>query len=146
MQKNSTPSRRGKTAYGVLAALLAAASLPAMAQDEAPTVRAGNLGGGEITVDGRLDEPAWQQAGVIQDLTQQSPHPGESTPYHTKVLVLRDHHYLYIGLRCEDPDISRVSNHTLIRDGNQGSDDSVIFMLDRGIHRKRLSRWGKSAP
>jgi len=130
MRKNSTPSRRGKAAYGVLAALLAATSLPAMAQDETPTVQAGNLGGSEITVDGRLDEPAWQNAGVIQDLTQQSPHPGEPTDYHTKVLLLRDGHTLYIGLRCEDPNIGTSAVHTMVRDGWQGNDDNVLFMLD----------------
>jgi hypothetical protein len=29
-----------------------------------------------IRLDGILDEPAWQQAGVIADLTQQDPVPG----------------------------------------------------------------------
>ena len=111
-------------------AVLAGVSLPAFAQDAAPEVQAGKVDPGAITVDGRLDEPAWQQAGVIQDLTQQSPHPGAPTPYHTKVLLLRDNHTLYIGLVCDDPDPSKLATHTLVRDGNQGSDDYVIFMLD----------------
>jgi hypothetical protein len=127
---NRTPRRRGKAAYGVLMALLAAFSLPAFAQDEAPQVEAGRVDDGAIKVDGRLDEAAWQQAGVIQDLTQQSPHPGAPTPYHTKVLLLRGSHTLYIGLICDDPDPSKIATHTLIRDGNQGSDDNVIFLLD----------------
>src|SRR5579859_1283734 len=131
MRETATPGRRGKAAYGVLVALLAAASLPALAQDETPTVEAGHLAPGEtITVDGHLDEPAWQHAGVIEDLTQQSPHPGEATPYHTKVLLLRDGHTLYIGLVCEDPDPSKAATHTLVRDGSQSNDDNVIFMLD----------------
>ena len=111
-------------------ALLAASSLPAFAQDEAPQVEAGPVDDGAITVDGHLDEPAWQQAGVIQDLTQQSPHPGEPTPYHTKVLLLRGKHTLYIGLVCDDPDPSKIATHTLVRDGSQGTDDNVMFMLD----------------
>ncbi|HEY1772856.1 MAG TPA: DUF5916 domain-containing protein [Gammaproteobacteria bacterium] len=111
-------------------ALLAASSLPAFAQDEAPQIEAGQVDEGVITVDGRLDEPAWQQAGVIQDLTQQSPYPGKPTPYHTKVLLLRSKHTLYIGLVCDDPDPSKIATHTLVRDGNQGSDDYVLFMLD----------------
>ena len=110
--------------------VLAGMALPAFAQDEAPEVQAGKVEPGAITVDGRLDEPAWQQAGVIQDLTQQSPHPGVPTPYHTKVLLLRDNHTLYIGLICDDPDPSKIATHTLVRDGNQNSDDYVIFMLD----------------
>jgi hypothetical protein len=110
--------------------LLAAFSLPAFAQDEAPQVEAGRVDDGTIQVDGHLDEAAWQQAGVIDDLTQQSPHPGVATPYHTKVLLLRGSHTLYIGLICDDPDPSKIATHTLVRDGNQGSDDNVIFMLD----------------
>ncbi|HEX4300334.1 MAG TPA: DUF5916 domain-containing protein [Gammaproteobacteria bacterium] len=111
-------------------AMLAASSLPALAQDEAPQVQAGRVDDGAITVDGRLDEAAWSQAGVIEDLTQQSPHPGAPTPYHTKVLLLRGNHTLYIGLVCDDPDLSKLATHTLVRDGNQGSDDNVLFMLD----------------
>src|SRR5579859_3212572 len=131
MRDESAPRRRGYAAYGVLMGLLAATSLPALAQDENPTVAAGELAPGEtITLDGHLDEPAWQHAGVIQDLTQQSPHPGEPTPYHTKVLLLRDGHTLYIGLVCDDPDISKAATHTLVRDGWQGNDDNVLFMLD----------------
>ena len=131
MHKDPVPRRRGKAAYGILVALLAGLSLPVHAEDENPTVEAGHLAPGEtITLDGHLDEPAWQHAGVIQDLTQQSPKPGEPTPYHTKVLLLRDGHTLYIGLVCDDPDPSKAATHTLVRDGNQGNDDNVLFMLD----------------
>jgi len=62
---------------------------------------------GPITVDGKLNEPAWQHAGVIEDLTQQSPHPGQPTPFHTKVLLLHDGHTLYIGVIAEDPEPSK---------------------------------------
>ncbi|MGH8414811.1 MAG: carbohydrate binding family 9 domain-containing protein, partial [Gammaproteobacteria bacterium] len=85
---------------------------------------------GPITIDGKLDEPAWQHAGVIEDLTQQSPHPGQPTPFHTKVLLLHDGHTLYIGVICDDPDPSRIATHTLVRDGNQGNDDYVGFVID----------------
>lgn len=114
----------------MVAAIALTCSAGAHAQDQSHVVQAGRLGDAVITVDGRLDEPAWQNAGVIEDLTQQSPHPGEATPYHTKVLLLRDDHTLYIGVRAEDPDMSKVSVHTLKRDGWQGSDDNILFMLD----------------
>jgi hypothetical protein len=111
-------------------ALLAAVSLPALAQDETPEVQAGRVESGAITLDGRLDEAAWQGLGVIHDLTQQSPHPGVPTLYHTEIRLLRDDHTLYIGLRCDDPDISKAVSHTLVRDGWQGNDDNVMFVLD----------------
>ena len=51
---------------GVLMGVLAAMSLPALAQDENPTVEAGELAPGEtITIDGHLDEAAWQHAGSV---------------------------------------------------------------------------------
>jgi Domain of unknown function (DUF5916) len=83
-----------------------------------------------ITVDGNLDEPAWRHAGVIDDLTQQSPHPAAPTPYHTKILLLHDGHTLYIGVIADDPDPSRISTHTLVRDGDQSNDDYVLFVID----------------
>lgn len=85
---------------------------------------------GPITVDGKLDEPAWQHAGVIEDLTQQSPHPGQPTPYHTKILLLHDGHTLYIGVIAEDPEPSKIATHTLVRDGDQSNDDYVGFVID----------------
>ncbi|MGH8363234.1 MAG: hypothetical protein ACRESQ_07775, partial [Gammaproteobacteria bacterium] len=103
--------------------------LAVYAQPAAPTVEA-MPAIGPITVDGKLDEPAWQHAGVIEDLTQQSPHPGQPTPYHTKILLLHDGHTLYIGVIAEDPDPSKIATHTLVRDGNQGNDDYVGFVID----------------
>lgn len=56
-----------------------------------------------ITVDGRLDEPVWQRArwsapfGMIND--------GAPTPLETRVALLWDDTYLYVGYRVEDPDI-----------------------------------------
>ena len=85
---------------------------------------------GPITIDGKLDEPAWQHAGVIVDLTQQSPHPGQPTPYHTKILLLHDAHTLYIGVIAEDPDPAKIATHTLVRDGDQSNDDYVGFVID----------------
>jgi hypothetical protein len=37
-----------------------------------------------ITLDGRLDEPVWRDAAAVL-LVQQSPKPGEPTPYITEV-------------------------------------------------------------
>ncbi|HSC47451.1 MAG TPA: carbohydrate binding family 9 domain-containing protein [Gammaproteobacteria bacterium] len=131
MRETPIRSRGESASLGALLVLAAGlVTSQAQAQEENHVVQAARLGDAVITVDGRLDEPVWQNAGVIEDLTQQSPHPGEPTPYHTKVLLLRDGHTLYIGLRCEDPDISKAATHTLVRDGWQGNDDNVLFMLD----------------
>jgi hypothetical protein len=116
------------TAYGlILAAAVLTTAIPASAA--APTVHTGSTDQ-EIHLDGTLDEPAWQQAGVIADLTQQDPHPGGPTPFTTEVRVLVDATAIYIGFVCHDPDPSRIAIHTMQRDGNMRGDDTVAVVLD----------------
>ncbi len=83
-----------------------------------------------IQVDGVLDEPAWQQAGVIPNLSQQSPHPGDPTPFRTEVRILVDGDTLYLGVTCFDPDPSKIAVHTMQRDGDMDGDDTVALVLD----------------
>jgi uncharacterized protein DUF5916 len=94
-----------------------------------PTVAAGQTSS-EIRLDGVLDEAAWAQAGVIADLIQQSPLPGEPTPFHTEVRVLAGERMLYLGITCTDPEPDRIALHTMQRDGDFSGDDSVAFVLD----------------
>ncbi|MGE0407054.1 MAG: DUF5916 domain-containing protein, partial [Candidatus Korobacteraceae bacterium] len=82
-----------------------------------------------IQLDGRLDEPAWRNAPPVA-LTQQSPAPGEPTPYHTSVRVLIEGNVLYIGFEGIDPDPDRIAIHTKRRDGDLDGDDSFSLVLD----------------
>jgi hypothetical protein len=108
----------------------AAASTPAAAQDVArPTVTLGRATG-PIRLDGVLDEPDWQAAGLIPDLTQQAPIPGGETPYRTEVRLLTDGAVIYIGVHCGDPDPGRIATHTMLRDADLASDDAVGFVFD----------------
>jgi len=84
---------------------------------------------GPITVDGKLNEPAWQDAEPVT-LTQQSPRPGEPTPYITEVRVLIYHDALIFGFSCRDSNPSAIQVHTLTRDGDQSGDDTVSILLD----------------
>jgi Domain of unknown function (DUF5916) len=85
---------------------------------------------GTIRLDGVLDEPDWQQAGVIADLSQQSPHPGEPTAFRTEVRILTDGANLYFGITAVDPDPAGIAVHTMQRDGNMSGDDTVSIVLD----------------
>src|SRR2546428_6278870 len=106
-----------------------AASLPAAAQDLArPEVTLGRTTG-PIRMDGLLDEPDWQGAGLLADLTQQSPVPGGPTPYHTEIRLLTDGATIYIGLRCADPEPGRIATHTMLRDADLSSDDAGRVVL-----------------
>ena len=75
-----------------------------------------HLASGPITLDGKLNEAAWQQAEAVE-LTQQSPKPGQRMPYRTEVRVLEYKDALYFGFRCWDPNPKAIATHTLARDG-----------------------------
>lgn len=110
-------------------------ALPAHAQT-APrsTVSAGKVSGA-ITLDGKLDEPAWREAQSFT-LTQQSPRPGQPTPYATEVRVLVAKDAVYFGFICHDPKPEAIAIHNMRRDGDQSGDDSVAIVLDTfGDHR-----------
>jgi len=83
-----------------------------------------------IILDGRLDEPAWREAPVAK-LVQQSPRPGEPTPYETEVRVIMAGDRLYFGFLCRDPEPKRASVHTMRRDDPMTGDDMVGIALDR---------------
>src|SRR5262245_8359705 len=82
-----------------------------------------------VQLDGSLDEPAWQHAAAVV-LTQQAPRPGEPTPYRTEVRVLVDPENLYFGITSDDPDPGRVAIHSLQRDTDLATDDTVTIALD----------------
>jgi len=89
-----------------------------------------------IKIDGIPDEPAWQQAGIIPQLTQQEPHPGQPTSFQTEILMGSDEENLYIALICHDPDPARIVVHTMQRDGNMSGDQTVALVFDTfGDHR-----------
>ncbi|MGH9364224.1 MAG: carbohydrate binding family 9 domain-containing protein, partial [Thermoanaerobaculia bacterium] len=122
-----------------LALSLGAAGVPNLSAQPAepparPSVAAG-LASGPIRIDGSLDEPAWGTAGVVA-LTEQSPHPGEATPFGTEVRILADGENLYFGLLCTDPSPDRISIHTLQRDGEMAGEDTVTIVLDTFSDRR----------
>lgn len=82
-----------------------------------------------ITLDGRLEEAAWQTAPLIE-LVQQSPRPGEPTPYKTEVRILILGDRLYLGFLCTDPDPGRLAVHSMQRDGEMEGDDTLSIVLD----------------
>ncbi|HYK91079.1 MAG TPA: carbohydrate binding family 9 domain-containing protein [Acidobacteriota bacterium] len=93
------------------------------------SLAAGRLGG-QIELNGKLDEPAWSNPDIVGELIQQSPKPGETTPYKTTVRVLVGRDNIYIGFDCIDPDPSKIAVHTMQRDGDVTGDDTVAVVLD----------------
>ena len=90
-----------------------------------------------IHLDGKLLESAWQSAGLIPDLTQQDPEPGQPTPFRTTVYLLVDRQNLYIGVHCIDPEPDQIALHTMQRDGNLHGDQTIAIVLDTFGDRRR---------
>jgi hypothetical protein len=107
--------------------LLLACSLARAADSPVVAVRPSASPG--ITLDGRLNEPAWQHAPILK-LTQQSPKPGEATVFDTEVRVVVTSDRLYFGFTCHDPQPNRIAVHGMQRDGNMSGDDTVSIVLD----------------
>src|SRR6266404_4849625 len=107
----------------------------ARASDE-PSIEAAVLpASGSITLDGRLEEPIWRDAPVLK-LTQQSPKPGEPTPFETEVRVVVTSDRVYLAFHCKDPDPRQIAVHTMRRDQVMRGDDTISIALDTyGDHR-----------
>ena len=54
-------------------------------------------------LDGKTDDPAWQNAQVIDKFLEYDPHVGAETRFKTEVRVVNDDKYLYVLARMYDP-------------------------------------------
>ena len=112
---------------GVLS-LLVGASAPAPAQEAPPSVRAGRLDAA-IAIDGRLTEPGWQSADVIDELHQTEPVEGAPASVRTRVQILADAHAIVIGVLCEEPEPDAIVSFSVRRDAELESEDHIRFVL-----------------
>ncbi len=82
-----------------------------------------------ITIDGRLDEEAWQKAPVISGFRQVEPEQGEPARHHTEVRVLYNERFIYIGARMYDEPGNKPRVTSLSRDFGYFENDlfGVVF-------------------
>ena len=83
-----------------------------------------------ITLDGRLDEPAWQAALPIADFIQREPTNGAAATERTEVRILYDRGRLYLGVECFDSEPDRIISVQKQRDQNFDGDDRFMWSLD----------------
>ena len=83
-----------------------------------------------ISLDGRLDEPAWKMAVPIGNLVQVIPREGEAPRERTEVRVLVDDNALYFGIICYDQDPASIIATQMTRDANLSVDDNITIVLD----------------
>jgi hypothetical protein len=83
-----------------------------------------------ITLDGRLDEPVWQQVAPADDFFQKLPRNGAPARF------AYDDDNLYIGVTCFDSDPGKLLIRDLREDFDFGTTDLVQIFLD-SVHDRR---------
>jgi hypothetical protein len=125
-------------ALGVLSALASAQDGGSGGAPPVPAADAARLQGA-ITLDGRLDEAAWQQAVPATGFRQIQPEEGAPASLRTEVRILFDDRALYIGARMSQPGgvIAPLARRDQLLDasGDNGSfnsltTDKLIVRLD----------------
>ena len=109
----------------VIALCLACSTGPALAQTPQATseerIAEVARAAGPIDIDGRLDEPAWQEAPVTQGFVQNEPREGEPATFDTEVRVLYDDDAIYFGIVAADPELG------IFRVWSQGRNTRWLF-------------------
>ena len=107
---------------------------PAVGQDddaptERPSIRALVIDQ-PIVVDGRLDEPAWQQAEVGNGFRQREPREGAPASERTEFSIAYTPSTLYVALGAFDREPARIIAKEMERDAELASDDSFVLVFD----------------
>jgi len=128
--------RDSRTILVSAALLLLPSLLPAQ---EAPPPLEIRRAAGVITIDGRLSDPGWSGAAVIDRFWETQPGDDVEPPVKTTAWVTYDDHFFYIGLDCRDPRPDRIRAPYVDRDNVIGTDDNVAIFLDtRDDHRSAI--------
>ena len=96
---------------------------------------------GDIVLDGRLTESAWQKAPASTGFTQSYPRPGEKPTDPTEVRVLYDEAALYIGVRMFDAHPDSIAAQLARRDASGIYSDWVHVIVDSYHDRRTAFRF-----
>jgi hypothetical protein len=116
--------------------LAAAASEDDPPVNEADYLVVAHKGASPPKIDGRLDDPFWADAVVVDNFTQYEPREGAAPSEKTVAYIGYDSKNLYIGVRCFDSDPKAVRACLVQRDKVMG-DDEVTIYLDTYNDKKR---------
>jgi hypothetical protein len=98
----------------------------------------------KAVIDGRLDEPAWQQAARLTDFHQYEPVDGRPAENRTEVLVWYAPDAIHFGIRAHDVEPRTIRASKADRD-NIGGEDHVLIYLDTFNDRRRAFLFGVNA-
>src|SRR2546430_2304887 len=90
----------------------------------------------KVTIDGRLEERAWEAAPLVSNFIQAEPNEGDPSSEKTEVRVLYDAENLYFGIYAHDSHSDRVVVSDLKKDFATDQGDIFTIMLDT-FHDRR---------
>lgn len=117
-----------------LLATVALLSSVALAADPGPAVNARRTAL-HVAVDGKLDDPAWQDAAPYTAFTENFPQFGAQPDLKTEARVLYDDTFLYVGITCFDPHPELIDRNLGRRDSAPTA-DQVEVAIDSSADRK----------
>lgn len=130
---------KGKTVYQILLLFLMllfgfTISLYAQSSDiqSAPPAVEVSKTNQPITIDGSLEESAWQEAATLSLAYEHYPEANATSPVVTTCLITYDSNYLYISFIASDPQPETIRAHLMDRDSREKlmRDDHVGFTID----------------
>ena len=131
----------------VAAALLALALWPAEVASQQTrasvetvirkTAQASSIRGTAPSIDGHLDDAAWQDATAIRDFVQKSPIEGAAATERTEVILLFDDEALYVGARMHRADPRAIRATVTRRDAD--SDAEVLTLSFDTFYDRRTA-------
>lgn len=80
-------------------------------------------------IDGRDDDPTWENAPRVSDFTQFQPHIDADPSFRTEFRVAYDDRNLYVFVRMFDPHPDSIM-HALTRRDVRGSSDQIKLLID----------------
>ena len=90
----------------------------------------------KISIDGNLDEPAWESAETAGNFVQFQPEKGKKASFKTEVKILYSEDYIYFGIICEDKQPEKIISRLSRRDSDLGEDDSIGIGIDTFLDRR----------
>jgi hypothetical protein len=84
----------------------------------------------KISIDGVLDEPAWQAATLTAGFVTKEPEEGLPPSQETEVRILYDQDNLYLGAYCRDLESHGIIVNEIVRDFQTGDQDFFGMILD----------------
>ncbi|MEO9477485.1 MAG: DUF5916 domain-containing protein [Cyclobacteriaceae bacterium] len=109
-------------------ASLALLSLCSFAQEEAKKTYNTSWREGEILIDGKMDDTAWENVEWGGDFVGHEPEYNVKPSQETQFKILYDAKYLYVGIRAYDSDPEKIVKRMSRRDGFDG--DWVEINID----------------